>query len=193
MAVRPNEEQKRAIMENNKDYDGQFFYAVQTTRIFCRPSCKSRTPNFDHVTIYPTPEAALAAGYRPCKRCNSAGRRLPNDEWVLYIKEYIDDNYAKPLTLKQIADDCHGSPFHLHRVFTDVKGMTPLAYVHHVRLTHAKVYLKQTTLPIKEIAKKVGIANASRFSTLFKAYTKQTPKQYRNNHLREEQNNGYTI
>ena len=49
--------------------DGQFFYAVKTTKIFCRPSCPSRRPERKNVTFFPTVELARAAGYRACLRC----------------------------------------------------------------------------------------------------------------------------
>ncbi|MGM0203328.1 ada regulatory protein [Enterococcus sp. AZ187] len=46
--------QKRweAIQNNNTQFDGDFFYGVTTTKIFCRPSCPSRVPNKNHVLIF---------------------------------------------------------------------------------------------------------------------------------------------
>lgn len=173
------QEQKKAIIENDKSYDDQFFYAVKTTKIFCRPSCKSRVPNFENVTIFKNAEAALTAGYRPCKRCKSGGARLPEEEWVSHVEMYINENYSKSLTLDVIADNCHGSPYHLHRTFKSMKGMTPLEYLQKSRMKHAKEYLVHTDVPIQEIGQLVGIPNPSRFSTLFKEKNNQTPKEYR--------------
>ncbi|HLQ73647.1 MAG TPA: bifunctional transcriptional activator/DNA repair enzyme AdaA [Bacillota bacterium] len=180
MLTKPTEEQKQAIIENDKSYDDKFFYAVKTTKIFCRPSCKSRVPNFDNVSISLTAEDAIKAGYRPCKRCKSGGKHLPDEEWITHVELYIKENYAKPLTLNKIADNCHGSPYHLHRVFKKIKGITPLAYIQQIRISKAKEYLLQTELPIQKIGELVGIPNASRFSTLFKEKNKQTPKSFRN-------------
>lgn len=179
MMKKPTEEQKKAIIENDKSYDDQFFYAVKTTKIFCRPSCKSRVPNFDHVTIFKHAEDALQAGYRSCKRCKSGGNRLPDEEWITHVEMYIKENYTTPLTLNAIAENCHGSPYHLHRVFKSIKGMTPLEYLQQIRLKKAKEYFIYTDLPIQEISKLVGIANAARFSTLFKAKNNQTPRDFR--------------
>jgi AraC family transcriptional regulator of adaptative response / methylphosphotriester-DNA alkyltransferase methyltransferase len=58
-----------ATVSCDKEYDGAFFYAVKTTGIFCRPSCKSRVPNKDNVSFFLNASEAQKAGYRPCKRC----------------------------------------------------------------------------------------------------------------------------
>ncbi|WP_269411408.1 bifunctional transcriptional activator/DNA repair enzyme AdaA [Lentibacillus daqui] len=185
MMTKPTEEQRKAIIENDKSYDDQFFYAVKTTKIFCRPSCKSRVPNFDNVRIFLTAENAIKAGYRPCKRCKSGGGRLPDEEWVAHVELYIKENYTKPLTLDKIADNCHGSPYHLHRVFKSIRGITPLEYLQQIRMSKAKEYLLHTEFPIQEIGELVGIANASRFSTLFKEKNKQTPRDFRKKYQKE--------
>lgn len=179
MGKKVTAEQRKAIIENNKNYDGQFFYAVKTTKIFCRPSCKSRVPNFGNVTIFKRAEEALEAGYRPCKRCQSGDAHLPEEEWVMQTELYIQENYDKPLTLNELAHACHGSPYHLHRVFKSVKGITPLVYLQQIRMKHARRYLLETVLPIKEISRLVGITNPTRFTTLFKEKNHQTPHEFR--------------
>ncbi|MFD1453096.1 MULTISPECIES: bifunctional transcriptional activator/DNA repair enzyme AdaA [Oceanobacillus] len=179
MSSKITAEQRKAIMENDKTYDGQFLYAVKTTKIFCRPSCKSRVPNFDNVTIFRTAEEALQAGYRPCKRCKSGGSSLPDEEWVMQAEAYIKENYAMSFTLSDLAEACHGSPYHLHRVFKRLKGVSPLGYQQKIRMEKAKVCLIETDLSVKEIAGLVGISNPARFITLFKEKNNQTPGQYR--------------
>lgn len=178
-------EQWRAISESDKSYDDQFYYAVKTTRIFCRPSCKSRVPNIANVTVFYHAEDAIKAGYRPCKRCKSGGYRLPDEEWILQAEAYIKENFATYLTLDVIADGCHGSPYHLHRVFKRINGITPLEYLHQIRMDKAKKYLRQTDKTISEIAALVGNANAAHFATSFKKRTNQSPREYRNNHKSE--------
>ncbi len=61
-------EKWKAIVENDKSYDGEFFYAVRTTGIFCRPSCKSRPPKRENIRLFKTAEQALAEHFRPCKK-----------------------------------------------------------------------------------------------------------------------------
>lgn len=63
-----SDEQWQAIADNDAFYDGQFYYAVKTTGIFCRPSCKSKLPNRANIGFFENTTQALAAHYRPCKR-----------------------------------------------------------------------------------------------------------------------------
>ncbi len=179
MSRKITDEQWKAIIENNKEYDDQFFYAVKTTKVFCRPSCKSRVPNYNNVTIFDRAEDALQAGYRPCKRCKPGGYHLPDEEWVWQIETFIKENYTTHLTLRVIAEGCHGSPFHLHRVFKNRKGMTPIEYLQRKRIEKAMKYLLETNWSIRRIGELIGLPNPSHFATLFKKYTKQTPREFR--------------
>src|ERR1700678_2937602 len=61
--------QWQQILERDAAADGQFFYAVKSTKIYCKPSCASRRPARKQVSFFPTTAAAEAAGYRACMRC----------------------------------------------------------------------------------------------------------------------------
>ncbi|BBH18831.1 bifunctional transcriptional activator/DNA repair enzyme AdaA [Paenibacillus baekrokdamisoli] len=183
------DEKWRAILDNDPTYDGQFYYAVKTTGIFCRPSCKSRPPKLANIGLFKTAEQALAAKYRPCKRCKPTGQRLPDDEWVTLVTEYIDKNYMGTLTLNILADICHGSPYHLHRTFKKVKGITPVEYIQLQRIARAKEQLLASDKAISEVGLSVGMPNTPYFITLFKKKTGYTPAFYRQIHnetIREE-------
>src|SRR5207253_10997418 len=65
----PSAELERAYLARDAGYNGIFFLGVRTTGIFCRPTCPARKPLPKNVEYFPTAKAALAAGYRPCKRC----------------------------------------------------------------------------------------------------------------------------
>lgn len=173
------EEQWQAILQNDVAYNDIFFYAVKTTGIFCRPSCKSKAPNRENACIFQNAEQALAAGFRPCKRCKPTGERLPDKEWVAVMTEYIDHNYMAPLTLETLAEVCHGSPYHLHRTFKKVKGITPVDYIQQKRIAKASDYLLTTEQAVAEIALRVGLPNTSYFITLYKKKTGYTPTQFR--------------
>jgi AraC family transcriptional regulator of adaptative response / methylphosphotriester-DNA alkyltransferase methyltransferase len=66
-----DDEKWMAVMENNASYDGLFFYAVSSTGIYCRPSCKSKTPKRENILFFGTAGGAATAGFRPCNRCRS--------------------------------------------------------------------------------------------------------------------------
>lgn len=80
----------RALRARDARYDGVFFTAVRTTRIFCRPSCPARTPAARNVTFYATPEAAHAAGYRPCLRCKPLLAPGETPGWVRPLLRQIE-------------------------------------------------------------------------------------------------------
>ncbi|MFF2753777.1 bifunctional transcriptional activator/DNA repair enzyme AdaA [Psychrobacillus sp. NPDC058041] len=173
------EEYWQAIIENNSTYDDVFYYAVTSTGIFCRPSCKSRPPKKENVRIYIEAKEAVANGFRPCKRCKPTGMRLPDEEWVIQITEYIKEHYEDQLTLDILADICHGSPFHLQRTFKKITGISPVEYIQNTRINKAKELLETTNKSLVEIGSMVGMNNTSYFITLFKKITGDTPNQYR--------------
>ncbi|MFJ7933910.1 bifunctional transcriptional activator/DNA repair enzyme AdaA [Sporosarcina sp. NPDC096371] len=172
------DERWQAITQNDQSYDAIFIYAVTSTGICCRPSCKSRDPKKENVRIFNDVDEAISEGFRPCKRCKPGGLDLPDEEWTEQIKEFIHAHYHEPLSLEILADMCHGSPYHLQRTFKRVSGITPAEYIQRVRITHAMKELSTNRKSIAEVGFTVGLPNTPYFITLFKNRTGQTPKQY---------------
>jgi AraC family transcriptional regulator, regulatory protein of adaptative response / methylphosphotriester-DNA alkyltransferase methyltransferase len=187
---RMTDEMWQAIIDNDATYNEQFFYAVKTTGIFCKPSCKSRVPIRENVYIFQSVDQARAANFRPCKRCNPTNKRLPDSEWVELITQYIAKNYTEKITLETLADMCHGSPYHLHRTFKKIEGITPVEYIQQVRINTATKHLIQSDRAIADIAMTVGMPNTSYFITLFKKKTGHTPIQYRQLHRKNNKLEG---
>ncbi|MEF7656152.1 bifunctional transcriptional activator/DNA repair enzyme AdaA [Bacillus thuringiensis] len=182
----------QAIIQNDSSYDSKFFYAVKSTGIFCRPSCKSRIPNRNNVRIFNHAEQALSENFRPCKRCKPNGLTLPNEEWVKQIKDYIEKHFNELLTLDTLAEMCHGSPFHLQRTFKKMTGISPIEYIQQFRIVKATEHLLQTNQSIKEISTAIGIENPEYFATLFKKKTGFTPTEYRKkNEMKEGYDNEF--
>lgn len=118
-----------AVKQRNADADGQFFYSVASTGVYCLPSCPSRTARRDNVRFHPTAADAEAAGFRPCRRCKPdqpplAERRAAIVEQVC---RWIEGAESPP-TLAELADRVGISAFHLHRMFKQATGLTPRAY-----------------------------------------------------------------
>ncbi|MNN09372.1 Bifunctional transcriptional activator/DNA repair enzyme AdaA [compost metagenome] len=176
-----------AIVNNDSSYDGIFYYAVKTTGIFCRPSCKSRPPKRENITIFKSADEAISAHFRPCKRCKPTGEKLPDEEWISAITQYIDRNYMENLRLAHLAQISHGSPYHLHRIFKKTTGRTPVEYIQMIRIEHAKELLICSQFSISEVGEKVGLHNTPYFITLFKKLTGVTPAHYRQAALSQHQ------
>ncbi len=117
----------RQVQARDASADGQFFYAVETTGIFCRPSCPSRRPARQHVRFFADADAAMAAGYRACRRCHPAGEHA-EAEMVRRICGYLDRHFDRAVTLTELGRFAAISPFTVQRMFERVLGVSPRHY-----------------------------------------------------------------
>jgi len=173
------EERWQAIIGNDAAYDFKFFYAVKSTGIFCRPSCKSKAPNRANVRIFRSAEEAVREEFRPCKRCKPTGERLPDREWVDAITRYMERHYDNAITLNKLAEMFHGSPYHLHRTFKKIMNVTPVTYLQGIRLEKARERLAGTNSSVADIGSQVGLPSTSYFISLFKRKFGITPYEFR--------------
>jgi AraC family transcriptional regulator, regulatory protein of adaptative response / methylated-DNA-[protein]-cysteine methyltransferase len=120
-------ERWEAVTTRDASADGAFFYGVRTTGVFCRPSCASRLPRRENVLFFDDADTARAAGLRECKRCRPGG--LPRElEIVRRACAALDADPQARLTLAELGDAVHLSPFHLQRLFKRVLGVSPRQY-----------------------------------------------------------------
>ncbi len=126
---RTDESRWQAVQTRDAAAEGQFFYAVMTTGVFCRPTCGSRQPRRENVAFYDTTEAAQKAGWRPCKRCRPTGRSV-GEAQLAQIRQAcaLIDAAETPPTLNALADAVGLSPYHFHRLFKAIVGVTPRDY-----------------------------------------------------------------
>ena len=132
-----------AVLARDPAADGQFVFAVQTTGIFCRPSCRARHALRHNVCFYASAELAARAGFRPCKRCrpdlqDPQARRRQTIEQACRLLEQ-----EQPLTLEALAQRLAVSPYHLHRLFKAATGMTPKAWQQAARARRLRSRLLQ--------------------------------------------------
>jgi AraC family transcriptional regulator of adaptative response/methylated-DNA-[protein]-cysteine methyltransferase len=124
----------------SRDPSGEFFYAVTTTGVFCRPDCKSRRPLRTNVRFFRTIQEASAAGFRPCKRCKPAsapGRVLDK------IRAHIEARLDRPVRLEELGRLAGMSPFTVQRLFKREMGVSPLQYQRGLRARSLRSALKQ--------------------------------------------------
>ncbi|WP_235510305.1 helix-turn-helix domain-containing protein [Burkholderia sp. lig30] len=110
--------------------------------------------------------------------------RIPLNEWPMsekmrHVAEWIANNFAHPLKVQQAADVVAMSERTLLRNFTREIGMTPSAYLLHVRLAHACSMLERTTLPADSIARRCGLGSGDHLAHLFRQHFNRTPTEYR--------------
>lgn len=95
------------------------------------------------------------------------------------VKDFINDNLEQELSLSEIAEIAELSQYHFSRSFRKSTGMTPQQYLMKQRIERAKVLLTDKDLPIVEVSLQAGFKNQSHFTTLFRKFTKLTPKIWR--------------
>lgn len=175
------EERWRAIVACDGRYDGQFVYGVTTTGVFCRPSCRSKTPVRRNVVVFASPGEALDRGFRPCKRCrpDRASVPTPGGDLVFAAVHLLEDHFAEELSLREVAARLYVSPFHLHRLFRRALNLSPAQYLLRRRIEAAKTLLRESDLSITAIALNVGFKSPAHFSAVFRRETGSRPSAYR--------------
>ncbi len=153
----------QAVVDRDARLDGSFYYSVETTGVFCRPSCPSRQPRRAHVAFHPTAEAALQAGFRPCRRCVPDGpsRQEERARTVAALCRWIEETDAR-LSTEALAARAGWSVSHTHRVFKEVTGVTPRTYFASVRADRARGALAEGR-SVTEAIHRAGYSSSSRF------------------------------
>src|SRR5690348_5899757 len=132
-----------AVVARNRSFDGALYYAVKTTRIYCRPTCASRRPKPENVEFFFDPDSAEQAGFRACKRCHprkqTASRKL---ELVRDVCRSVEQNVDSPLPMKQLSAQLKMHPAMLDRAFKQSTGITVKQYAEARRLSLFKTALR---------------------------------------------------
>lgn len=128
-----------ALSDRDASFDGQFFYGVITTGIFCKPSCTSRTPRPENIRYFSRGGEAAAGGYRACKRCHPLAK---NNADVIAIARHIDANVGEKLLLEDLAGLADMSAGHLQKKFKAAFGLSPRQYHALARVNQLKSELR---------------------------------------------------
>ena len=152
-----------AVTRRDPAFDGKLVFAVRTTGVYCRPSCASRPAKRENVTFFNSPAEAEQAGYRACKRCrpDAPGAPDPQVEAVKRACEKIGAAEETP-RLADLALSAGLSPYHFHRVFKSITGVTPKAYAAETRARRAALKLR-TAGTVTEAIYDAGFNSSSRF------------------------------
>lgn len=174
----------RAIRARDARFDGRFFTAVRTTRIYCRPVCPAPLPKRENVRFFGSAAAAEGAGFRPCLRCRpelapgsasvDASARLARA-----AASQIDDGALAEKSLASIARALGVTDRHLRRVFEAEFGVTPVEYAQTARLLLAKRLLTDSAMSVIDVAMAAGFGSVRRMNTLFAQRYRFSPSELR--------------
>jgi len=163
-------------------FDGQFFVAVKTTRIFCRPICPANLPKEENVEYYTFAQQAMQAGYRPCLRCR------PDSAPKSWAWQGVDTTVERGLKLlrdnpdmavRDITIKLGISDRYFRLLFQGALGVSPKQYQLFEQLLFAKQLLHQSALSIEQVAQASGFASARRLQDNIKQLTGLSPRQIR--------------
>jgi AraC family transcriptional regulator of adaptative response/methylated-DNA-[protein]-cysteine methyltransferase len=174
------------VVARDRSADGQFWYSVATTGIYCRPSCPSRAANPKNVQLHDTLKDAKATGFRPCKRCNPDGPSIDEETGKLVAKACrLIESSNERLSLEALASAVGRSPSHFHRQFKLISGLTPKEYADAHRANRIREGLMKNT-SVTEAIYDAGFNSSGRFYEKSNELLGMTPTQYRAGGANEE-------
>ena len=175
---------RRARMSRDIRFDGEFYLAVRTTGIYCRPICPARPPAEKNVLYFHSAAQAAQAGYRPCLRCRPES--APNSPaWngtsttVQRALRLLSDGALNTESLASLAERLGIGERYLRKLFQRELGVSPLAIALNQRLLFAKKLLAETSLPITEVAFASGFGSVRRFNSAVQKQFKLPPSALR--------------
>ena len=180
----------RAVLARDARFDGQFFTAVLTTGVYCRPICPARAPKLEHTVFYPSAAAAQSAGFRPCQRC----RPETFPETAAWRGTYGTVSRALALIAAGALDedDMEGlagrlglGARQLRRLFARHIGASPKAVAATRRVHFAKRLITETALPMTDVAMAAGFGSVRRFNDTFRKLYGRPPSRLRRGGTRE--------
>lgn len=173
-----------AVASRDARFDGAFFFAVETTGIYCRPSCPAVTPKRKNVRFYPTAAAAQGNGFRACRRCRPDA--VPGSaEWnvradvVGRAMRMIGDGVVDREGVPGLAGRLGYSARQVQRQLTAELGAGPVALARAQRAHTARTLLQTTVLPVTEIAFAAGFASVRQFNDTIRQIYARTPSGLR--------------
>ncbi len=168
-----------AVINKDPAADGQFLFGVSTTGVYCRPSCGARRPRPENVTFFATAVEAEAAGYRPCRRCQPDQPPLAERHAALVtaLCRHMEQAEAPP-SLESLAEHAGLSPWHVHRIFKSVTGLTPRQYALALRTTRLQAQLAGGK-SVTDALHAAGFGSAAGFYAASSAALGMSPRRYR--------------
>lgn len=171
----------QALLDKKTDYEGLFYVGITTTGVFCRPTCPARKPKFEHCEFYETPQQALLASFRPCKRCRPLSHPNQVSQLVQTLVAAVEENPAKRWKDKDFqALSINAST--ARRQFKKRFGMTFVAYARARRMGLAMKQIRAGESVI-DAQLATGYESSSGFRDAFFHIMGAAPRFAKNNHI----------
>jgi AraC family transcriptional regulator of adaptative response/methylated-DNA-[protein]-cysteine methyltransferase len=168
-----------AVRTRDARADGRFFYAVVTTGVYCYPSCAARPPLPQNIAFHATREDAQRAGFRPCRRCRpDLPPRAEREVALIAASCRSIERSEQKLTLADLARRAKISPYHFHRMFRRITGVTPQAYAAAHRQARVQDQLAEGA-GVTEAMYQAGFNSSGRFYEAADAMLGMTASRYR--------------
>jgi AraC family transcriptional regulator of adaptative response/methylated-DNA-[protein]-cysteine methyltransferase len=174
------------VMARDKSADGTFWYSVQTTGVYCRPSCPSRRANPRNVALHDDLQSARATGFRPCRRCNPDGvsHDARNAALVARACRLIEQS-EETIPLEHLAHTVALSASYFHRLFKATTGLTPKDYAAAHRAARVREGLANGR-SVTEAIYDAGFNSSGRFYEKSTEMLGMTPTRYRDGGTNED-------
>ena len=180
----------QALLARDARFDGRFFVAVKSTRIYCRPICRVKTPLRKNCTFYGHAAEAEVAGFRPCKRCRpelapGSSSMEVSSQLARSTASYIGQDFLADHSLEELAGKLGVTDRQMRRVFHNEFGVSPIEYWQTQRLLLAKQLLTDSRLPVSSVAMASGFQSLRRFNFALKERYRMTPTELRKRHSKQ--------
>lgn len=167
-----------AVIARDATANGHFWYGVRTTGVFCKPSCGARTPLRTNVVFFHNVTQAKQSGLRPCKRCKPDQEATSQHaETIAAACRWLEEAEQEP-SLNQLAKRFAMSPYHFHRVFKRLTGVTPKGYARSLRGQRVQQALQSQT-SVTDAIYEAGYQASSRFYADAPTHLGMPPKHFK--------------
>jgi AraC family transcriptional regulator of adaptative response / DNA-3-methyladenine glycosylase II len=174
----------QAVLTRDSRFDGRFFVAVRTTRIYCRPICRVKPPLQKNVTFFSHAAEAEVRGYRPCKQCRpefapGSSNMEVSSQLARTTASLINQNFLADHSLEALAGRLGVTDRQMRRVFHEEFGVSPIEYWQTQRLLLSKQLLTDSRLSVASVAMASGFQSLRRFNVALKERYRMTPTELR--------------
>lgn len=166
----------KAVKNNDARFNGAFVYAVNSTKIYCKPSCSSRLPKRENVSFFEDFERAEHEGFRACRRCQPKNETISEQtKIVLRACELLERE--ENISLEDLSAEVGLSAAHLQKIFKEIIGVSPKKFAEMKRLEKFKAEIKSGS-GVTDAMYEAGFNSSSRLYENVSEKLGMTPKTY---------------